>query len=95
MSIITQAPVWLIIMCLLAGVVYAGALYFKDRFNRTYGTPLATLLGVLRFLCVSLLAFFLLKPLIRLVSYDVEKTGHRFCARQFRIDRCWQRLFIL
>lgn len=73
MSIITQAPVWLIVMCVLAGVVYAGALYFKDRFNRTYGTPLATLLGMLRFLCVSLLAFFLLKPLIRLVSYDVEK----------------------
>ncbi|MBX7050465.1 MAG: hypothetical protein K1X54_00375 [Flavobacteriales bacterium] len=73
MSIITQAPVWLIIVCIVAGAAYAGALYFKDRFNRTYGTPLATLLGILRFACVTLLAIFLLKPLIRLVSYDVEK----------------------
>ena len=55
MSIITQAPSWLMLFCLMAGVIYAGALYFRDRFNRTYGTPLATFLGVLRFACVSLL----------------------------------------
>jgi hypothetical protein len=73
MSIITQAPVWLIILCLLAGLVYAGALYFKDRFNRTYGQTLATLLGILRFVCVSLLALFLLKPLIKSIDRKVEK----------------------
>ena len=73
MSIVTQAPSWLILFCLLAGVVYAGALYFRDRFNRTYGTPLATLLGILRFSCVTLLCLFLLKPLIKTIERNVEK----------------------
>jgi hypothetical protein len=73
MSIITQAPAWLMMFCLLAGIVYAGALYFRDRFNRTYGTPLATALGVLRFACVTLLSLFLLKPLIKTIDRTVEK----------------------
>lgn len=73
MSIITDAPAWLILLCLLAGLVYAGALYFRDRFNRTYGSALATLLGVLRFLSVSLIALFLLKPLIKTIKREVEK----------------------
>jgi hypothetical protein len=57
----------------LAGLAYAGALYFRDRFNRTYGTPLATLLGVFRFVAVTLLAFFILKPVIRSTERIVEK----------------------
>ena len=73
MAIVTQAPTWLFIFCLLAGVVYAGALYFRDRFNRTYGTPLATALGILRFTCVTLLALFLLKPLIKTIERTLEK----------------------
>ena len=73
MSIVTQAPPWLILFCLLAGIVYAGALYFRDRFNRTYGTPLATGLGVLRFACVTLLCIFLLKPLLKTIERNVEK----------------------
>jgi hypothetical protein len=73
MSIVTQAPAWLMMFCLLAGIVYAGALYFRDRFNRTYGTPLATVLGVLRFICVTLISLFLLKPLIKTIERNVEK----------------------
>lgn len=73
MSIVTQAPAWLVMFCLLAGIVYAGALYFRDRFNRTYGTPLATALGVLRFACVTLISLFLLKPLIKTIDRTVEK----------------------
>ena len=61
------------LFCLMAGVIYAGALYFRDRFNRTYGTPLATLLGILRFACISLLCLFLLKPLIKTIEREVEK----------------------
>lgn len=73
MSILTQAPAWLIIFCLLAGVIYAGALYFRDRFNRNYGSALATILGVMRFACVSLLSLFLLKPLIKTIERTLEK----------------------
>lgn len=73
MSIITDAPGWLIALCLFSGIVYAGALYFRDRFNRTYGSALASVLGILRFISVSLIALFLLKPLIKSISRDLEK----------------------
>lgn len=73
MEIITQAPSWFILLCIIAGAVYAGALYFRDKFNRTYGSRLAAVLGVLRFFAVTLLCFFLLKPLIKTIHRDVEK----------------------
>lgn len=73
MTIITDAPSWLILACILMGAVYAGALYFKDRFNRTYGSRLAGLLAAMRFGVVTLIAFFLLKPLIKTIQREVEK----------------------
>ncbi len=73
MSIVTEAPIWFLLLCILAGLIYAGALYFRDRFNRTYGSFLASVLGTLRFCCITLLAFFLLKPLIKTINRDVEK----------------------
>lgn len=79
MTIITESPGWFIGLCLVAGIVYAGALYFKDRFNRNYGSGLATLLGVLRFLTVTILAFFILKPIIKSLNRTVEKPVIIFC----------------
>lgn len=73
MTLITEAPGWLIILCVFAGIAYAGALYFKDRFNRNYGAPLATGLGVLRFISVTLIAMLLLRPMLRHFSYTEEK----------------------
>lgn len=73
MSIVSESPKWFILLCISAGLVYAGALYFRDRFNRTYGSALAALLGFLRFVVVSLLAFFLLRPLIKNTSTDIQK----------------------
>ena len=73
MTIITDAPSWLILACILMGAVYAGALYFRDRFNRTYGSRLAGLLAAMRFGVVTLIAFFLLKPLIKTIQREVEK----------------------
>ncbi len=73
MSIITEYPIWFITLCMLAGLVYAGALYFRDKFNRTYGSRLAGLLGALRFSAITVLCFFLLKPLIKTIDREVEK----------------------
>lgn len=73
MTLITEAPGWLIILCVFAGIAYAGALYFKDRFNRNYGAALATGLGILRFISVSLIALLLLRPMLRHFSYTEEK----------------------
>jgi len=79
MTIITESPGWFIVLCLIAGLVYAGALYFKDRFNRNYGSGLATLLGALRFVTVAVLAFFILKPIIKSLNRTVEKPILIFC----------------
>ncbi|MBL7942254.1 MAG: hypothetical protein JNM00_05790, partial [Flavobacteriales bacterium] len=73
MSVVSEFPKWFLILCILAGLVYAGALYFRDRFNRTYGSALAALLGAFRFIVVTLLAFFLLKPLIKTLSTEKLK----------------------
>ncbi|MFY7970471.1 MAG: hypothetical protein ACOVOO_00935 [Flavobacteriales bacterium] len=73
MSILTTYSPWFFALCILVGLIYAGALYFRDTFNRSYGKTLATILGIVRFTAVTLLAFFLLKPLIKSINKTVEK----------------------
>lgn len=73
MSIITEYPVWFIVICLLAGAIYSGALYTKDRLNRHFTKPLIVLLAAARFVVVSTVAFFLLNPLIKTLEREVEK----------------------
>ncbi|MFZ4784718.1 MAG: hypothetical protein ACOYLH_04515 [Flavobacteriales bacterium] len=73
MTILTEYPSWFILICVVAAAAYSGALYFRDKFNRTYGTKLASVLGVLRFIAVFFLSIFVLKPLIKTISHDVEK----------------------
>ncbi len=79
MTILTEAPIFLSILCPLAGLVYAGALYFRDRLNATFGKALASLLAVLRFVVVTLLAFFLLHPLVKSIQKEVEKPVILLC----------------
>ncbi|MEZ4799115.1 MAG: hypothetical protein R2809_04890 [Flavobacteriales bacterium] len=55
------------------GIIYAGALYFRDRFNKNYGSQLAALLGFLRFAAVFMISFFLLKPLVKTTNNTEEK----------------------
>lgn len=73
MSLLTHSPIWFAPLCVLAGIIYAGALYFRDRFNRNYGSQLAALLGVIRFAAVTILCFFLLRPLLRSTKITVDK----------------------
>lgn len=73
LNIIIQSPSWLIPFCIAAGLAYAGALYFRDQFNRNYGSRLATLLGLLRFFSATILAFFILRLLIKSTDRIVEK----------------------
>lgn len=69
--ITTEYPIWLVLVCLLAGLGYAFLLYRKPKqdVNKTihYG------LFILRFLVVSFLCFFLLNPLIRNTTTYTEK----------------------
>lgn len=71
-NITTEFPFWLVVFCLLAGLVYAAALYWrnpKEHFPKTANL----LLGSTRFILVSLLAFFLLGPFLIQPKEQIEK----------------------
>ncbi len=73
LSIFIDYPAWFIFLCILAGAIYASALYAKDRNNRHLGPSIRTILAIFRFAVISILAFFLLKPLIKSINRIVEK----------------------
>ncbi|HEY4798062.1 MAG TPA: hypothetical protein VII99_03195 [Bacteroidia bacterium] len=72
-SFYTDYPIWYFGLCLLAGIAYAFLLYRKE--NRFEETPrwVRMSLPVLRFLTVTLIAFFLLSPLLKNISTTMEK----------------------
>lgn len=72
MSFITEYPIWFVIFCILAGLLYAYILYRKDD-NFEDKKSLKWTLSVLRAVTVSVIAFFLLGPLLRSIDRTVEK----------------------
>jgi hypothetical protein len=71
-SIFIDYPIWFIFLCLAGAVVYATALYLRDHSNRNFSKRLIFLLAGLRFLAIALLAFFLLKPLLKTTERRIE-----------------------
>jgi len=71
--IVTEAPFWFLLFCLLAGAGYAAVLYYRERRMAEAPPWLRRTMASLRFLAVSLLAFLLLTPLLKLTSREVEK----------------------
>lgn len=61
------------LLCLLAGAVYAGALYVSDRLNEYFSRKLIILLAALRFVVVFSIAFFLLGPMLKSLNRVVIK----------------------
>lgn len=68
-----QYPTWYLIFCLLAGLAYALILYYRDSTFRELSSRLNILLGILRFLTVSVLAALLLSPLLKSAEIDTQK----------------------
>ncbi len=68
-----QYPVWYLFLCLALGGLFAGILYYRSTAFRSQSSTLNTLLGLLRFAAVSLIAILLLTPLLRRVVRDVKK----------------------
>ncbi len=73
LSVVTEAPSWFILLCLLAGAIYAAVLYYKDRKYEGISKRILWFLSFLRFSAVSILAFLLLAPLLKTVMREVEK----------------------
>lgn len=67
--ILFEASPWFLLLCLLAGLFYAWALYSK---SGPWGKQLNRLLFVLRFLLVSVLASLLLSPFVKQTSSRTE-----------------------
>ena len=75
MNIITAYPFWYIIFCLLIGFLYTYFLYKKDKqFNDLQKNKLY-LMGGLRFIFSTLLAFFLLSPMIKIINKVIVFSG--------------------
>lgn len=68
-----QYPTWYILLCLALGAVFATVLYYRSTAFKEQSRALNVVLGILRFLAVSLIAMLLLSPLIRRVVRDVQK----------------------
>jgi hypothetical protein len=73
LNIVTEAPKWFILLCLLAGIIYAAALYLRDKKYEGITKRVLYFLSFLRFATVSILAFLLLSPLLETVFREVEK----------------------
>lgn len=73
LAVVTEAPSWFILLCLLAGAVYAAALYLRDRKYEGMQKSILYLLSFLRFSAVTILAFLLLSPLLKTITREVEK----------------------
>ena len=72
-QIITEYPLWLIVFCLLLGVIYSFFLYRKEEKFNDLSLWLIRLMAFFRFALVSVLAFLLLSPYLKTVFNKTEK----------------------
>ena len=72
LNLVTGYPLWFILLCLVLGVIYAMALYFRER-KHEFPKVMARIMALSRFLIVSILSFFLLSPLLETISRSSEK----------------------
>ncbi len=68
-----QYPAWYLLLCVALGLAYALTLYYKDQTFVAQHPNLHKILGVFRFLTVSLLAILLLKPLLKSLFTETKK----------------------
>jgi hypothetical protein len=73
LNITFEYPAWLIIVCALAGVGYAFALYYRDKATAAFGTWAQRGLFALRTVAVFFISLLLLGLLIKTSGKEVEK----------------------
>lgn len=73
LNITFEYPAWLIIVCLLAGIGYAIALYYRDKATAEFSTWARRGLFALRSVAVFFIALLLLGLLIKTSGSNVEK----------------------
>ena len=73
LSVVTEAPVWYLLLCILAAAIYAGVLYFREARLQDLARWIRVLLMSFRFIVVFVLAFLLMSPLLKTIFREVEK----------------------
>ncbi len=73
MNIITEYPLWFILFCIVAGIVYSGILYYRDKKLNELSVWMVRMMATFRFSVVTTLSFLLLSPLLKTVTREVEK----------------------
>ncbi len=71
-DLVTEYPVWLIVVCVLGGLAYAVILYYKESKN-DFPAWMKGSMAVLRAIVVTIIAFLLLNPLVKSTSRYTEK----------------------
>ncbi len=70
-TLITEAPLWYLLLCILTGATVTMLLYYRNP-NQAISSGLRFLLGSIRFLAYTIIAFLLLSPLIKRFARDKE-----------------------
>lgn len=70
MRLLLDYPWYFVLFCLLAGAIYSALLYYRTSYFRK---GLRRLLAAVRFVSVSLVAFLLLSPMVRMLRHDRER----------------------
>jgi hypothetical protein len=73
MNITTEYPLWFILFCIAAGIIYTGILYYRDKKLNELPVWMVRLMAAFRFSVVTILSFLLLSPLLKTVNREVEK----------------------
>jgi hypothetical protein len=71
-KLIQSYPFWFVMLCIFAGLIYAGILYFRNQ-RHDFSRPWLILLSFFRFMVVSTIAFLLLSPLLQTTTSKTEK----------------------
>lgn len=73
LNVIFTYPTWLILFCVLAGVVYSALFYRKDKALNETPQWLIYVMAIARFSVVSILGLLLMKPLVQSENQKIEK----------------------
>ena len=72
MALLTEFPLWLVIFVILLGAGYALFLYFKNN-TIVFEKKPKIVMACLRGIAMSLLAFLLLAPMLKMIRKQVDK----------------------
>ena len=72
-NIAFQFPIWFVALCVLAGFLYATALYFRSKALKDQPKWLVMALAFLRFLGVTIICLLLLSPLLKSLVTEAKK----------------------